>query len=663
MKKTVMLILLACLLTAGDGVNLMPLPWKIKFQEGKFRLSEGFALKVEGPFSPRVKLARLRFFKRLSGRTGLFLNPEAEGDSMILLYQKHIPLSPEMDESYVLRVGKGKILVKASTDIGILRGLETLLQLLSADEDGYFFPAVQIEDHPRFPWRGLLIDVVRHFMPMEVLKRNIDAMAAVKMNVLHLHLTDDQGFRIESKVYPRLHQVASDGNYFTQEEIKKLIKYADLRGIRVVPEFDVPAHTTSWLVAYPALGTLPGPYKKERNYGTPDPVMDPTKKLVYKFLDRFFREMARLFPDPYIHIGGDEVNGVHWGESRRVAEFMRKHHMESFEELQAYFNLKINKILKKHGKAMVGWDEILNPALPRNVVIQSWRGRESLYSAVKQGFYAILSSGFYIDLCQPTSFHYLNDPLWESQDLTPEEKKRVLGGEATMWAELVSPETVDSRIWPRTAAIAERLWSSPEVRDLGDMYRRLGVVSQELEELGITHIKNQGMMLRRLAGYGDPGPLEVLVALVQPIQVYKRHEFHDYTVFSPLTRFVDASVPDPPFPREFSSLVDAYLKGDGAAEERLKTLLTLWVKNHEGIVELSRFSPVVKEILPLSESLSRLAALALQAMEMRSRGEAPDKEWLEAGKALLEKAREPVAEVELLVVSPLEKLILSPVKN
>ncbi len=663
MKRMVALIFLGSWLLGEGGFYLMPLPWNMETRQGKFRINSSFSLLIKGPFSPRVKLAKMRFMERLAGRTGIFLNPEAEGDSLVLLYQRRINLSPKMDESYLLSIDKDRILLKASTDVGILRGMETLLQLLSADEEGYYFPAVLIEDHPRFPWRGLLIDVVRHFMPLEVLKRNIDAMAAVKMNVLHLHLSDDQGFRVESKAYPRLHQVASDGNYYTQQQIKELIEYADLRGIRIVPEFDVPGHTTSWLVAYPALAALPGPYEMERTYGTKDPVMDPTKKLVYKFLDKFFREMSRLFTDPYMHIGGDEVNGVHWSESKRIKEFMRKHHMENFEELQAYFNLKVNGILKKHGKRMVGWDEILNPALPRNVVIQSWRGKESLYQAVKQGFYAILSNGFYIDLCQPAEFHYLNDPLSEAQSLSPEERARVLGGEATMWSELVSEETVDSRIWPRTAAIAERLWSSPEVKDVEDMYRRLAVISRQLEELGLTHIKNQGVMLRRLASYRDPAALKVLVSLVQPVQFYKRHEFKEYTVFSPLTRFVDVAVPDPLFSRRFSELVDEYLNGDNSAGDSLRDLLSLWVKNHDAVAKLCEVSPVLREILPLSRVLSRLASLALQAMDMKEKGEVPTKEWIQEAKALLEEASNPVAEVELVVISPLEKLILSGIEK
>lgn len=641
-------------------VNLMPLPEKVELLQGKFYISSDFGIKIQGPYSPRVKAAEKRFMHRLAGRTGIFFILKPENPSLKIIYKKTIKLAPIMDEYYTLKIDSSGISLQANTDIGILRGLETLLQLLSNDGKKYYFPAVEIKDKPRFPWRGLLIDVVRHFMPVEVLKRNIDAMAAVKMNVLHLHLTDDQGFRIECKTFPRLHLVASDGKYYTQEEMRELIRYANLRGIRIVPEFDIPGHTTSWIVAYPGLASLPGPYQMERTYGVKNPVMDPSNKRVYKFLKKFFKEMGKLFPDPYIHIGGDEVNGVQWKASKKIAKFMKKHKIKDFHQLQAYFNLKITKILKKYGKKMVGWDEILNPDMPRDTVIQSWRGKKSLYEAAKKGYYTILSNGYYIDLCQPTYYHYLNDPVPDSVKLTPQERKRILGGEATMWSEIISPETIDSRIWPRTAAIAERLWSAGNVRDVDDMYRRLEIISQQLEELGLTHIKNQDMMLRRLAGYKDISPLKVFINTVEPVKFYERHNFRTYTIFSPLTRVVDASVPDPALPRKFGKLVEKYLKTkDKQTEKEIVKLLTLWKNNHSALLKLINVSPVLKEIVPISENLSRISALGLEALAMKDSGKKPDEEWITKAKQALEKAKKPCAELELLIVEPVEKLIFS----
>src|SRR5205823_2171338 len=217
------------------------------------------------------------------------------------------------------------------------------------------------------------------------------------------------------------------------------------------------------------------------------------------------------------------------------------------------------KILQKYHKKMIGWEEILHPDLPKDAVIHSWRGPASLADAAKKGYNGILSAGYYIDLIFPASQHYLADPIPQNTTLTAEEAKRILGGEATMWGEWVSPETIDSRIWPRTAAIAERLWSPREVRDVEDMYRRLSVVSAELEELGLTHLRNQPIMLRRLAGGGDSWALQMLASVVEPVKEYRRYEVRPQTMLSPLTGLVDASRPDSDEARRFAALVDGLL--------------------------------------------------------------------------------------------------------
>ena len=290
------------------------------------------------------------------------------------------------DESYSLEVGAQHATLKANTVLGAIRGLETILQLVSANQGGYFLPLVSIQDKPRFAWRGLMIDVSRHWQPVEVVKRNIDGLAAVKMNVFHWHLTDDQGFRVESKRFPKLQEMGSDGLYYTQEQVREVIAYAADRGIRVIPEFDMPGHTTSWFVGYPDLASAPGPYHIERKFGIFDPAMDPTREETYRFLDGFLGEMAELFPDEYIHIGGDENNGKQWKANPRIQEFMLKHGLKDAPALQAYFNQRVLKILQKHGKKMIGWDEVLTPDLPKDVVVQSWRGTKSLADGAKRGY-------------------------------------------------------------------------------------------------------------------------------------------------------------------------------------------------------------------------------------------------------------------------------------
>ncbi|RQV98065.1 beta-hexosaminidase, partial [bacterium] len=489
-----------------SGLNLMPMPEKVVLQEGTFRLDRSFAANIEGGREDLLFEGVVRMLTRLTGRTGIFLfqpvpflNSDADTIQLKIKANRAGQLKLYEDESYKLTINSEKIHLTAESDIGILRGLETLLQLLDADENGYFFPAITIEDAPRFPWRGILIDACRHFIPVHIVKRNLDAMAAVKMNVLHWHLTEDQGFRIESNTFPKLHQLGSDGLYYTQQQIKDVVAYAAERGIRVVPEFDLPGHATSWLVGYPELASAPGPYTIERNWGIFDPTFDPTREEVYVFLEKFFKEMALLFPEEYWHIGGDENNGHQWDANPDIQEFMKKNDLNNNHALQNYFNQRIEKILDKLGKTMVGWYTDAPPDLDKKYIIQSWKGRASLYESARNSYRCLLSHGFYIDLIQPTVYHYLNDPIPADSVLKESEKELILGGEATMWAEFVGPETIDSRIWPRTAAIAERLWSPGSVNDIDDMFRRLDNVSFRLEELGLTHEKNYDMMLRRLA--------------------------------------------------------------------------------------------------------------------------------------------------------------------
>ena len=317
--------------------------------------------------------------------------------------------------------------------------------------EGFAAPAVNIKDTPRFPWRGLMIDSGRHFIPLEVLRRNIDGMEAVKMNVFHWHLSENQGFRVESKKFPKLHENGLGRPcFYTQEEIRGLIAYARERGIRVVPEFDMPGHSTAWFVGHPELASGPGPYEIERKWGVFDPAMDPTNEKVYKFLDEFIGEMAKLFPDHFFHVGGDEVNGKEWDANPKIQEFIRAHGLKGNAGLQLYFNKKLQAIVSKHGKSMVGWDEVLDPTLPKDIVIQSWRGQASLAEAAKQGYRGILSNGYYLDLGWSAARHYAVDPMGEAAvNLSAEEKARILGGESCMWSEYVNAENIDSRIWPR----------------------------------------------------------------------------------------------------------------------------------------------------------------------------------------------------------------------
>jgi len=651
-----------------SSLSLIPVPVRVALTSDTFKLAEDFTIAVTGKSYSRMYRGATRALRRLSERTGLFfpqdfITVESPGNTdtadFVITVERPGNVKLNEDESYRLDIREAKISLAAETDIGALRGLETLLQLLKADENGYYFPGVEINDTPRFPWRGLLMDVSRHYMPLEVIKRNLDGMAAVKLNVFHWHLTDDQGFRVECKTFPKLHELGSDGSYYTHEQIREIISYADNLGIRVVPEFDVPSHTTSWFVGYPELASAPGPYAIERYWGIKDPTMDPTKKNTYKFLEKFFKEMARLFPDEYMHIGGDENNGKQWNANEDIQKYMRKHNIPDNHALQSHFNLRISKILTKQGKKMVGWDEILQPDLPTTIVIQSWRGIKSLMEAAKQGYQGILSNGYYIDLIQPASFHYLNDPIPKDSILTDEQKKNILGGEATSWGELVSPETVDSRIWPRTAAIAERLWSPQSIDDLEDMYDRLEFISFRLEELGLTHRRNYPMMLRRLTNDTDISALKTLVDLLEPVKIYSRHfQGVTYTSYSPLTRVVDAARPESMTARRFGKLIDSLMADpEDALQVEIADMLKGWKNNHRELQKTVGISPILKEIESLSQDLMTVSEIGLQAGKYYTSRTKPSEMWIEQSLRLLENAKKPRGQTELMIVDAVEKLV------
>jgi hexosaminidase len=648
--------------------NLMPVPASVDFRSGRLAVDDKFRVATRGFSDARLQAGILRSLKRLAGRTGLTLNlspapTEAEA-TLIVQCQgagQAIP-SVKEDESYQLEISDKQATLVAPTVVGVLRGLETLLQLVDADRDGYYLPGVTIKDQPRFQWRGLLIDVGRHYEPMEVLKRNLDAMAAVKLNVLHWHLTEDQGFRVESKKFPKLHLMGSDGLYYTQNQVREIVDYARERGIRVVPEFDIPGHSTSWLVGYPELGSAPGPYTIERGAGIFEPALDPTREQVYKFLDRFFGEMAALFPDAYLHIGGDENEGKQWDRNPKIQAFMKEKGIKNNHALQAYFNQRLLKILQKHGKKMIGWDEVLQPELPKDVVIHSWRGPASLAEAAKKGYDGILSAGYYIDLIYPASDHYRADPIPADSTLTPEEAKHVLGGEATMWGEWVSPETIDSRIWPRTAAIAERLWSPRTVADVEDMYRRLAVVSLQLEELGLTHKKNHDVLLRRLVRSEDIGPLRTLASIIEPVKEYRRYQLRPQTMLSPLTGLVDAVPPDSEAARRFNLMVDGLLSDAPRFQlyrEELNKALADWHDSSLALEPIINRAPALEEARQLARNLSDIGDAGLEAISYLKLGTAPTPLWRDAQLAKLDEAAKPKAALEFVVIPGVRKLVIA----
>lgn len=549
--------------------------------------------------------------------------------------------------------------LSAGTDVGVIRGLETLLQLVEEDETAFSIPAIHIDDHPRFAWRGLLIDVTSHWMPVDVIERNLDAMAAVKLNVFHWHLSDDQGFRVESKRFPKLHQLGSDGEYYTQDQIRSVIAYAHARGIRILPEFDMPGHCASWLVGYPELASAPGPYSVIHSFGVYDPALDPTRDEVYDFIDALLDEMTALFPDEYFHIGGDEVNGKQWHSNPRIQQFILQKQLKDEHGLQAYFNNRLEALVRKHGKKMIGWDEVLHPRLPSGIMIHSWRDQESLAAAAASGHPAILSFGYYLDHLDHAGYHYSIDPQGgAAAQLTATARNRILGGESCMWTEYVSTETIDSRIWPKTAAIAERLWSPAKVQDAADMYRRLDVVSQRLSWNGAQHLSAYSGMLERLSGNEPAASLRILADVVEPLGIDGREKAKRYLQSTPLNRLVDTARAESTAVHQLEERIKDLESSRGAADwTQVKDTLFVWRQNDAELAALLRRHFLLAEVAPISENLSRVAGIGLQALQFIESGHPASPDWVEEQTEILRVLEQPHAEVILAAVRPVRMLI------
>jgi hexosaminidase len=398
-----------------------------------------------------------------------------------------------------------------------------------------------------------------------------------------------------------------------------------------------------------------------------DPAMDPTNEKTYKFLDGFVEEMAKLFPDHYFHIGGDEVNGKQWDANPQIQEYMKAHALKNNEELQGYFSQRVQRIVTKHGKAVVGWDEVFVPGVPKDIVIQSWRGQASLAQAATQGYRGILSNGYYLDLGWPTVRHYASDPTsGAAGNLTPEQQKLILGGESCMWVEYANAENIDSRIWPRNAAIAERLWSSKEVTDRASMYARLEVIGAQLEWLGLTHRTYYRQMLQRIAGPGsspdDLAALRTLTDVVEPVKDYTREALApaEPTSFTPMNRVVDAVPLESDAARRFGELVDKFLGAgchDAGMESRLRAQLSMWRDNDAKLQPLAQRAFLVREVAANSKDLAALSAAGLAALDFISKGGAAPSDWKSQQSSALEEIKKPKAQLLLMPAAAVQKLI------
>ena len=650
--------------------TLLPVPTEARYGQGRLLLKAALKPLLPVPADAAVAAA--------VGRTLARLTPGKTVGTGTLQIRYGRVGRPELfdEERYSLRVTPMGVSIDASTSLGVLRALATLEQLPRTNKKGRYLPEVDIRDQPRFAWRGLLIDAARHFMPVAVIKRNLDGMAAVKLNVLHWHLTDDQGFRIESKVFPRLQTVGStDGLFYTQAEVREVLAYAAARGIRVVPEFDMPSHTTSWIVAYPRLASNDSAYAPYTRWRTTNVAIDPTRETTYTFIDSLLTEMTGLFPDPYFHAGGDENDGRNWRRTPRIVAWMQAHNMTKADgntvdkhQLQTYFNRRVLAMLQQRGKTMLGWDEILGPDLPKEVIIQSWRGKKGLNEAARLGHPVLLSNGYYLDLNLSAASSYLTDPLPPDTPLTPAEQQLVLGGEAAMWAEYADSVILDSRIWPRAGAVAERLWSpQAATRSVPDLHRRLNLLSPQLEALGLRHRRVPELLLKQLAGPGSVAPLRTLVEVIEPVKEYKRNfQGFNYTTATPLNRLVDAAPAESEVARLFAVLVDSvvmvrpgvpgFLPPAPRQAAALRTEALRWQANDALLQPLLAANPSLTEYAPLSARLASVVTVVLERLAQLQAGQAASAAWLAAARATLDAAQAPAGQAELAVVKAARKL-------
>ena len=446
-------------------------------------------------------------------------------------------------------------------------GAETSGSRFTAKSD--YLPAMPLVDEPSAPygWRGLLIDICRHWISPESLHRTIDAMAMAQLNVLHLHLSEDQAFRLESRRWPRLHRVGSGGNYLTHDDVRRLVEHATEQGIRIVPELDMPGHTTSWLVAYPHLAATDGPFELRTNLGIGTVALDPDRESTFEFIDGLLNELVELFPDAYLHIGGDEVDAKAW-PGRSVAT------------TQAAFTDRVAAMVFDTGRTPVVWDEAWHAGLDPRVVVQVWRGHGRLRAAAAEGRPVLLSTPYYLDLAHHPEHHVVNpassaqewaecraklfdDPtlgvwaqlamgmegVWEVGVPDPPDQfargPNLLGGEACLWTELCPEELLDLRLWPSTVAVADTLVDPAPAakRSAAEWSERFAAFEDSLLAIGIDLGAQRRARWLTLAG-GDEAfadDLATMARCCEPTKWYSRHAaLADGRLDQPFDRFVDA---------------------------------------------------------------------------------------------------------------------------
>ena len=526
------------LMAQQNNIAIMPQPVSVLPQQGHFNFANNIL--ISAPAGTNVQYVTNFLKAKLSKATGFAVTVSAAGNSAAI----QLVLNKNSDttlgkEGYKLSVTPKGVVIKANQPAGLFYGVQTLMQLMPKEIESdttvrnisWIVPCVEVTDYPRFAWRGLMFDVARHFFTKDDVKSFIDQMVMYKLNLLHMHLTDDEGWRIEIKSLPKLTEVGAwnvkkvgyfgtfsqptpdeprnYGGFYTQDDIKELIQYAKERFVNILPEIDVPGHSLAAIAAYPELSCSNGQFnhgvgsgEEIKDWSTHTALVDdnlcPANENVYAFLDKVITEVAQLFPFEYIHMGGDETFKTFWEKSDAVKAMMKKQNLKTMEEVQSYFSKRVEKIVESKGKKFMGWDEILEGGLAPNAVVMSWRGIQGGIEAAKQKHEVVMS---------PTTYAYLDymqgDPIIEPHiyatlrlkkayefEPVPEgvDPKYIKGGQGNLWSEqLYNMRHVEYMLWPRAMAIAESVWSPKSAKNWNNFVDRVEGQFPRLDEANIKY--------------------------------------------------------------------------------------------------------------------------------------------------------------------------------
>ncbi|HEU4573692.1 MAG TPA: family 20 glycosylhydrolase [Chitinophagaceae bacterium] len=581
MKKTILLVSLVISIT-GFAQNdyshkpaIIPEPVSLVQKTGVFTLKNNVVINVSGDDAAALKAAGY-LSKAISTATGFNVTTRKNGiAATINLALLKSPSKELGDEGYQLSVTAKSVSISANKPAGLFYGVQTFLQLLPKEIESkkavanvaWTAPCVEVKDYPRFGWRGLMFDVSRHFFTKEDVEAYIDQMVKYKLNLLHLHLTDDEGWRIEIKSLPRLTSVGawnvkkvgtfgdfsepgpdeprSYGGFYTQDDIKELVKYAQDRFVNILPEVDIPGHSLAAVVSYPELSCTPGAenYKVRSGekimewpenghfYGLVDNTLCPANEKVYAFLDKVFTEVAQLFPFPYIHIGGDECARNFWEKSDAIKALMQKENLKNLDEVQSYFEKRVEKIVESKGKRVIGWDEILEGGLAPNAAVMSWRGIKGGIEAAKMGHEVVMSPTTFVYLDYMQSDRVMEPPVYATLRLNktyefepvPDgvDAKYIKGGQANLWTEQVyNMRHAEYMTWPRGLALAECVWSPKEKKNWDDFAARVEKQFPRFDEAQVKYAPAMYDPIFHVSRNADSLPVVSLETEIKGLDIY-----------------------------------------------------------------------------------------------------------------------------------------------